>query len=219
MKEIVVSKKYCLEYIMDKLNDFMVGYNKVIEDAKYHHNTKYHRTSSIIEYGLLDLNAINSFGIKHYSDETLQLMSDTSSHINGSDGISLSIPGMGDLSNKEDEYDPFNEKQVDILIDSSIKAYRNSTNYGNEFISFQNISRDKFKAIDIRLLKLIKVSILSKKVDDEFIQNIVRKYNSLRNIAIYMQYYNLDIPLREMSKEESIIDIVALGSSEELKLR
>lgn len=215
MEDVIVEYKHCLEYIAQQIDNFKITATKV-SNARYHHNTKYHLTSSIIEHGILHLRDLNAIGIQEYSDEFLNLMSDTTSHINGDDGISLSVAGLDDLNQKEEEYDPFSEKQVDILIDSDIKAFRNSTNYGNEFISFESIPREKFKAIDIRLLKLINKSIKSDDID--LIKNIVRKYNSLRRIALSMCIYNLDIPLREMSDEEYTLDIEALSKSKRLKL-
>ena len=76
-------------------------------------------------------------------DEMIKTMDDLDSHANGSESISLAVVGLDDLNPDEFEYDPFSEKQVDILITSDIVARRVTTNYGNEFLSDKSIDVDK----------------------------------------------------------------------------
>lgn len=48
-------------------------------------------------------------------------MSDTESHVNGKNSVSLSVIGLKDLYPNEVEYNPFSPNLVDFLITSDIK--------------------------------------------------------------------------------------------------
>lgn len=205
MKNIYIKETDAIDYVTDYLNKAKCECSD-IQGAKYHHNTKYHYTSSIIENGILHLRELKNIGIKDYSEEFLTIMDDSLSHINGADGISLSIPNLPDLSRNEEEYDPFSSCKVDILIDGSIKAFRNSTNYGNEFICFDIIEPVNFKTIDIRLLKYISEVLKNGRLNRNEIEIIIKKFNSLINISKSINNQNLNIPIREMSFDEFEID-------------
>ncbi len=212
MNNIVLQKKYVLEYICDLLSDFKAS-KKYVKNAKYHHNTSYNVASSIIKHGILSLDELNKLKIKNYSEFFLKLMDDTSSHVNGRNGVSLSVFGLTDLYQNEDEYNPFNSYLVDFSVTSDIKAFRNSTNYGNEYVSLETITPDKIKAVDIRLISLIE-SLKLKILSDENYEEIVRDYNSLMKIAEELKQSNLDIPFREMSySDSSAFDIDKVAKS------
>lgn len=221
MKNILLEKKYALEYIKDIINDCKVG-KSVVNNSKYHHNTNYEDASSICKYGILSLEDLNKLGIKNFPQEFLEKMDDIESHVNGKNGISLSIVGLQDIYPNEDVYDPYKPTQVDFLVSSDIQAFRSSIHYGNEYLSYNSISRDKLRAIDIRLLKLIE--LLENKngnsLNEHSIQNIIQKYNSLKDIALTMKQYGLDIPFREMSyKDNFSMDIDKLSDTAVLKLK
>ena len=154
MDNILLSETDVLEYVSDTLSD--IKYNgREVFNAKYHHNTDYKDASSICKYGILTLEDLNRQGIRNDSDEFLKIMSDTESHVNGKNAVSLCVVGLKDLYPNEDEYNPFSPNLVDFLVTSDIKVSRSSIHYGNEFLSFHSIKKEELKSIDIRLLKLI----------------------------------------------------------------
>lgn len=197
MSSIQLEEKRILEYIKESIHDMKICLENV-EHARYHHNTSYKDAISICKYGILSMIEQNKLGIRDYSLDTLKIMSDITSHVNGSDAISLSVVGLKDLYPDEEEYDPYSMTQVDFLISSSIKASRSTHHYGNEFLSFSNIKIQKLRAVDIRLLRLIE-SIENEKITDYPINKVVDKYNRLRKIALAIKQTKLDISIREMS--------------------
>ena len=147
----------------------------------------------------------------------LKKFEDDDSHVNGIDAVSLSISGMDDLYGDEEEYNPFDPSRVDFLVSSEVMASRNSTNYGNEFLSIGSIGIDKIKAVDIRLIELMNKIGKNSYYTTE---GMVNKYNALIDIARTIKEYNLDIPLREMSYgEEYSIDIDTLTRRPRLKIK
>lgn len=221
MESILIEEKYALEYVRDMLYSLKMG-TKIVDNAKYHHNSSYENASSICQYGILSLKELNEKGIRKYSEQFLDLMSDIESHVNGSEAISLSVLGLEDLNFDEDEYDPRSPIKVDFLISSEIKAGRSSYHYGNEFLSYSGISRDELRAIDIRLLKLIKLLEEDKKfISPSYsVKSVLEKYNYLKNIALSMKQFGIDIPLREMSTEENFsLDIDRLSFVPKLVLK
>ena len=195
MNEKIIREKYVLEYIKDILSTYSYAL-KNIDDAKYHHNAPYKDARFIIKHGILSMEEINKLGIRLYSEEDLDLMNDTESHVNGKDGVSLSVVGLADLYKDEEEYNPFMPNVVDFLIDNNIKAFRNTIHYGNEFVSEGKITSDKIKSVDIRLIKYIQD--LSKKGHSNIV-DVVNKYNNLILMSKEIVSNNKDIQIREMS--------------------
>ena len=109
MSKILLDKKEILDYVEDSLTEVITPPIEVYDD-KFHHNTRYEDTISIIENGILSGKEQNKLGI--VSDETLELFDDTESHANGSESISLAVVGMTDLNPDEFEYDPFSEPKL-----------------------------------------------------------------------------------------------------------
>lgn len=217
MNTILLEKKYILEYLKNTLHEIKIG-TSIITNAKYHHNSDYCDAPSICQYGILTMKDLAKLKIKNYNDEFLQKMNDIESHVNGNDAVSLAVTGLQDLYPNEFEYNPINPYKVDFLVSSDIIAGRSSINYGNEFLSYKSIEPNQFKSIDIRLLKLIELIEQSRQYDT--IENIIKKYNWLKIIALTMKEYNLDIPLREMSHENHFdVDIDKLSSSPKLILK
>lgn len=195
---ISLSEKNVIEFVNDYISS-ITSKNGEINNGRYHHNCEYSDAPSIVKNGILSLYDINRLGIKTYSSDVLDLASDIESHVNGCDAISLAVVGLTDLYRDEDEYDPFNPMLVDFVVSDNIKAGRSSINYGNEFLSYEPIYRDKFKAIDIRLR-----SYLNKTKD---YKKVIAMYEDLRKIALAMKSTKLDVPLREMSNGNNRIDI------------
>lgn len=199
METIKLDEKYVLEYIRDMLASF-----KTIsiqpKDIEYHHNCSYDNVPSILKHGILAIKLLNEKGIQKYSEELLDTLSNTYYHVNGIDSISLSKVGLTDLYPSEEEYNPFAINYVDLTISGDINARRHTTNYGNEYICKEKIEIEKLRSIDIRLLKCLEPN-------QNTIDEIIKKYNSLINIAISLQKLNLEIPLRDMSKGNLTIDV------------
>ena len=219
MENVILEKKEVLDYVETSIADVISTPIEVIDD-KFHHNTRYEDTISIVENGILSGKEQNKIGL--ISDETLELFDDTESHANGSESISLAVVGMTDLNPDEFEYNPFCEKNVDILITSDISARRVSTNYGNEYLSDESIMNDKFRAIDTRLLAYIaaiRMSTVREPVDVSITQ-VLKNYNNLKELANVLRVKSLDIPLREMSTNQGTsIDIDKLSSMPKVKMK
>ena len=197
METILVEKKYLSEYIIDSLNNAKVD-GRTIENAKYHHNSSYQNAALICKYGILTLYDLNKYGIRHDDSTLINKLSDINSHVNGIDGVSLSVVNLKDLYAHEEEYNPFVPEYVDFLVSSDIKTNRLSINYGNEFLSYNSIEKDKLRSVDIRLIEYIKLKL--EKETDEFALTVIEKYNQLKKIASEIQNQSLNIPLREMSE-------------------
>lgn len=216
MGNIVIDKKLALEYIRDTLR---TSKNKLefVKHAKYHHNTRYRNAASVCRNGILTMLDLHKYKIISFSPEMLRKFDDDDFHVNGIDAVSLSIAGLDDLYGDEEEYNPFDPSRVDFLVSSEVMASRNSTNYGNEFLSLGSIGIDKIRSVDIRLIEL-----MNKIGDNSYstTESMVNKYNALRDIARTIKEYNLDIPLREMSYgEEYSIDIDTLARKPRLKVK
>lgn len=219
MQRIYLESEQVIEYVSENIADF-IGECVVVNDAKFHHNTNYTSAVSILRNNILSLEELSKMKSKKFTEEFLKVMSDHESHANGSDGISLAIVGLKDINQDEIEYDPFSLHHIDFLIDSDIKACRSSVNYGNEYISFEQIPTEKIKAVDIRIAKYIDTLLSKGEIDEESIRTLIQRYNCIRNIAISLKKEGLDIPLREMSYDNcSSLDIDMVASSPKLVLK
>ena len=198
MNEIIIKEKYILEYIRNMLYACSYAIKNIDDNAyQYHHNTAYEYAPSIIKYGILSIEELNSLGIRSYSKDYLKFIDDIESHVNGKDGISLSVTGLTDLYKDEDEYDPCQSNIVDFLVDENIKTVRNTTHYGNEFISENKISSDKIVSADIRIINYI--NNLSEK-DGKAIFSVINKYNQIIMMSKEILRHNRNIQMREMSE-------------------
>ncbi len=219
MNELMVERKYALEYIKDTLR--MVKDGKAhITESRYHHNADYCDATSICKNGILTMLDLKRLGIKDYSLEILMKSDHIESHVNGNDAVSLSVVGLQDLYPDEFEYNPFNPTKVDFLVSDSIKTIRNSTHYGNEFLSYSSIPTSKLESIDIRLLKLICLLEKTSHLTNSSVDKVVENYNFLRETCAHVKNFKLGIPVREMSVEDgSLIDISKLSSAPKLILK
>jgi hypothetical protein len=198
MNEIIIKEKYILEYIRNMLYACSYAIKNIDDNAyQYHHNTAYEYAPSIIKYGILSIEELNSLGIRSYSKDYLKFIDDIESHVNGKDGISLSVTGLTDLYKDEDEYDPCQSNIVDFLVDENIKTVRNTTHYGNEFISENKISNDRIISADIRIINYI--NNLSEK-DGKAIFSVINKYNQIIMMSKEILRHNRDMQMREMSE-------------------
>ena len=198
MNEIIIKEKYILEYIRNMLYSCSYAIKNIDDNAyQYHHNTAYEYAPSIIKYGILSIEELNSLGIRSYSKDYLKFIDDIESHVNGKDGISLSVTGLTDLYKDEDEFDPCQSNIVDFLVDENIKTVRNTTHYGNEFISENKISNDRIISADIRIINYI--NNLSEK-EGKAIFSVINKYNQIIMMSKEILRHNRNIQMREMSE-------------------
>lgn len=198
MNEVIIKEKYILEYIRNMLYACSCAIKNIDDNAyQYHHNTAYEYAPSIIKYGILSIEELNSLGIRSYSKDYLKFIDDIESHVNGKDGISLSVTGLTDLYKDEDEYDPCQSNIVDFLVDENIKTVRNTTHYGNEFISENKISNDRIISADIRIINYI--NNLGEK-DGKAIFSVINKYNQIIMMSKEILRHNRDMQMREMSE-------------------
>jgi len=217
MNNIILEEKYILEYIKTMLNEYRQKYTNVT-DYMYHHNRGYQTAPIVCKHGILTILDQHKKGINHYTEEQLKRLSDTDSHINGIDSVSLSRTGLKDVNLDEDEYDPFDPSMVDFLISGKVSAKRQNEHYGNEFITREgSIPVDMIKSVDIRLIELINLCCNSQ---NRNITDIIEKYNYLKEIALSMKESNLNIPLREMSNQDNFdLDIDKLSTTKKLILK
>ena len=197
MKKIYVQRENVLNYILELLNIYK-GETIKLENARYHHNTDYKDGKNVVENGILTLQSLSDKGLMELSKEQLKIMDDTSSHINGINGVSLAVVGLKDLYRDEFEYDPFDDSKLDIIVDTSLHARRTSTNYGNEYIADGNIDVSYIRAIDIRLEECINKVLNTE--DEKIIIEMVERFNYLIEIASSL--INSNILLREASFEQ-----------------
>jgi hypothetical protein len=220
MKEIAVDRRQICDYIREKMSDFS-KYPVEVVNTEYHHCTLYGDGLSIVMNGILTLSELNRLGVKKYSNDQLKRLSIVDSHVNGIDGISLAVMGLKDLYDNEEEYCPYCNNRLDFLIDSQVHAHRIATNYGNEYISYENIENSMIKAVDIRLLCYIKEkeNNIEELTNDEYIK-ITEKYNHIRSIANVIVKQNFDIIMRENSEfKNTYLDLEKIVDSPKLVLR
>lgn len=169
------------------------------DSLTYHHNTDYQAGILVVAHGILSLSSLNKIGLASFSDDELKRLSDIESHVNGIDNVSLSVVGLQDLYEGEDEYNPFSVDKLDIIVDQSIKAFRSSIHYGNEFLSRGDIHPKYIKSIDVRIEEYLKKIENSESMDEIF--SLVEKINSLLDIATTIK--NSNILLREVSFDQN----------------
>jgi len=183
----------------------------MFSNAKFHHNTSYKNAPLVCEYGILTLMDLNRLGIRNDSIDLLERLDDVESHINGNNGVSLAMVGLKDLYAGESEYDPFDPSMVDFTLSNEVKAHRNSSHYGNEYICDKSIEVDKILTADVRILEYID------KCRNK--DNLIDMYNNLIELSRIINNNDLDIQLREMSYSDNFsINTKELAQSKKLYL-
>lgn len=212
---IILDDEHLIEYITDMISTFRI--NKLyVQNARYHHTTKYKDASSVCKHGILTLEDLNRWGIRNDSPEFIRVMDDIDSHINGADGISLAVVGLPDIYPHEHEYNPYEPTRVDFLVSSDVQARRVSTHYGNEFIHTGSIDLAAIESVDIRILELIRKS-------QEIGIGIphcllIEIYNYLIDISLALIENGYNIPLREMSESDGYrLDIEKASKTQKIK--
>lgn len=199
MSDIKLDRCDVVNYVKTTLDNSKTNFDEVT-DAKYHHNTKYCDASSVIRLGILTMSELNKLKLRHDSPESLKVMNDTLSQVNGLDGVSLAVTGLDDLYPDEDEFDPFLSDAVDFRIADTLspRPGRDSTKYGNEFIYRGIIKPEEFRAIDIRILEYIEqLENNVSNMGSRSIEELKNNYNNLLDMLKVLKDANLDVPVRE----------------------
>lgn len=207
MNNIKLNRCDVVKYVKDTLYSSKTDFVEV-KNARYHHTTKYSDACSIIKCGILTTSELNRLKIKSYSPEFLEILNDTSSQVNGLDGVSLAVTGLDDLCPDEDEFDPFLSDAVDFRIADTLspRPGRDSTKYGNEFIYRGIIKPEEFRAIDISLLKyMYELEHFNPRYHS--VEKLIDYYNDLLDIVKSLKDANLDIPIREVSSMTRISSV------------
>ncbi len=193
-----------------------------VTDVKYHHNRSYSSAPTVIRNGILSLSESTKKGITNFSEQDLQKY-DREDHVNGITKISVASTDVdhSKLYRGEMVYCPFHPCSIDILISGEVKAYRDTTNYYNEFLIDKMILPKSFRSVDIRILKIFSDKTIYRDSDSTLvkIQKTIDKYNRLREIALALMESELDIPLREMSEENVTIDLDKMSKAPVLVLK
>lgn len=221
IKEIIINESEVEKFVKDIINSAKTQPVNV-ENALYHHNTKYEYAPFNIRHGLMSVMMLQKYGRVNYTEEQLAAFENDCYNVNGIYCISLSKVGLSDqYSDNDEEYNPLKGNMPDILISGDIFARRRHKNYFNEYLADDIIFPEKFKAIDVRV---IKVSENNEKVyrwpsREARILDLKKMYNGLSEIAIAIKEMNLDIPLREMSYEDNMaLDIDKVASFPKISL-
>lgn len=218
MKKIIIEEKYVPEYVMDMLSDCKTGRKEEVKNAKFHHNTNYEKAANILRYGILPLRELNRLGLRHDSEEFLELMDDIESHINGIDGVSLFVTGLDDTDPDKLIFNSKSNSHVDFLVTSDIIAGRCGSNYDDEYICRRPITPDLLRAMDIRLLSYAK-EVIQHSNNNKNVNGLIERYNYLKEIALTLKETGLGIPFREVSDDNSVLDADKVSTMPTLTLK
>lgn len=196
--------KFIKEYIEDTLSSNLYRGSE-IKKARYHHNSHYDRVPSILKNSILSIRKLQELKLIQLTEKQMEILDDSTSHINGIDGISLSVVGLDDLSKNEEEYNPFHSHYVDFIISNEVCARRCTRHYGNEYIAQEPIELSHIKAIDFRLLQFMQEQYVN--ISDFLYEDFIAKYNTIIKVAKRIKSKNLDIMIREMSHSSRNLDI------------
>ena len=202
------------EFVRDNVYSCRAAFTTVY-NAKFHHNIDYKHVPSAVKHGILSYyHQKKIIENRELTPDELYRYSDDCP-VNGTSFISLSTLDIDMDSIYEDEwlYDYRTSNNADILVSSDIRAFRNATNYANEFLVDGIIPTGEFKAVDLRLLGTECIN------QENRIQKLINNYNCLRNIAMSLLENKIDIPLRERSIEDFDLDIERVKTLPELRVK
>lgn len=198
-----------LELVRENITSVMTPSKDI--DARYHHNSSYSKAITICRHGIMTISDLNKHGIRHDSPEQLKKWSDLESHANGIDAVSLAVTDSTDNYEDEEVYNPTSPLSVDFRVSSGIDAGRHSIHYANEYLCHRSIRKEELRAVDIRLLKLIRLVMTGDRQTTVFnkidADKVIEKYNYLIEVAKEMEKEGLGIPLRELSEDGKIYSL------------
>ena len=196
----MINKQVAYEIIKSDLRICKCKTSELIDDT-FHHNISLKNIPSALNHGILSRKMQSDIlNLELTNKEKDYFLDDY--HVNGLNCISLSSMNLDFSENYKDQfvYDYSALGECDIIISSKVSAYRNSTNYFNEFLVEGKIPTKYFKSIDIRVKNIIK--------NDCSLERLIELKRLIKSISGQMLENNIDIPLREVSDEIIEIDKV-----------
>lgn len=218
MEKVIIEEKHVPEYVMDILSDCKTGRKEEVKHAKFHHNTIYESAANILRYGILPLRELNRLGLRHDSEKFLELMDDIESHVNGIEGVSLFVTGLNDAAPDKFIFNSESNAHVDFLVTSDVEAGRCGTNYDDEYICRRPITPELLRAMDIRLLSYAK-EVIQHSDNNKNVIGLIERYNCLKEIALTLKETGLEIPFREVSDDNSVLDADRVSNIPALTLK
>lgn len=184
--------------IKKNINGCIIGKGEEFNN-RYNCNVAIEDVSSVLRYGLLSTKkkVMLCEGRKLTDEEYIYYTSD--SHVNGVDYISVSRMDLdfSKMYRNEDWYDASAGVMANLVISNEVKACLVTHHFYNEFLVFDQVEPRYFEAVDVRLLRVFESCMA---ISEKFMmENLLKQYNCLRDIAVTMIDEGLDIPLREAS--------------------
>lgn len=214
---ICIDEDMLYEFIKLNLHSCRVS-SRIIENSKYHHQTKIERIPNMLKNGILSKNKFSELEGRDLTDDEISIYSDDC-HVNGTDYVSVSSMDLDFSTMGKDEYywDPIDSLESGIVVSSDIRAFRVTKNYFNEFLVEGGIYPSSFSAIDTKVLKIYTNRFY--RGEESKTDRMLRHYHTLKDIALSLKEDNLDIPLREVSDEVITLDIDKVIKLPSLKLK
>ena len=214
---ICIDEDMLYEFIKLNLHSCRVS-SRIIENSKYHHQTKIERIPNMLKNGILSKNKFSELKGRDLTDDEISIYSDDC-HVNGTDYVSVSSMDLDFSTMGKDEYywDPIDSLESGIVVSSDIRAFRVTKNYFNEFLVEGGIYPSSFSAIDTKVLKIYTNRFY--RGEESKTDRMLRHYHTLKDIALSLKEDNLDIPLREVSDEVITLDIDKVIKLPSLKLK
>lgn len=171
-------------------------------DHDYNCNVKIQDVSSVLKLGFLPKSVrFKILENRELTEKEIALFT-SDCCVNGLDGVSISSLDLDFSKMYKDEcwYNPARGVLANIVISKDIRAGHVTDHYYNEFVVYGGINPKDFKAIDVRILRLL--DYYTRENDEVAIGAMITQYNSLIDIATTIKELGISIPLRESSKWE-----------------
>ena len=166
----------------------------------YNCNVKIEDVASVLKLGFLPKNVrYKILENRELTQKEIELFT-SDCCVNGLNGVSISSINVDWAQMYRDEcwYNPSRGVLANIVISNDVRAAQTTDHYFNEFVVYGGIAPKDFKAIDVRVLRLL--DYYRKESDDVVINAMITQYNSLIDVASTIRELSMDIPLRESSK-------------------
>ena len=111
IKEIIINESEVEKFVKDIINSAKTQPVNV-ENALYHHNTKYEYAPFNIRHGLMSVMMLQKYGRVNYTEEQLAAFENDCYNVNGIYCISLSKVGLSDQYSDNDEDYYFDDDTV-----------------------------------------------------------------------------------------------------------
>lgn len=212
MNKIEIYKEdYELIYkvIKDNIYKCIAEKNEYV-DTTFHHRSDMMNLISLIDNGILSKERyVKKVENREMTEKEIFIFSDNG-HVNGMNCISVSsmYEDFSMMYRDEIIFDTYKTILPDIIISKEAKPYRNTITYYNEYLIKDEIPRELFNSIDLRILKIENYDFYDKNSNDNKYKTklMVEYYNCLKDIVLCMKKHNLNIPIRETSEVNNVKD-------------